>query len=172
MIISASRLIRSFMRPACSNRVTKSPPITCCSSPKRVTSCTTVWFAPQVTMTGVFTGTLAISLGLGFWLGLLAMVIGTTLGSVIVGYLSTWGPRTGAGQLPIARMAFGGAVVLPAGLQWVSSIAWDALVGSRVSLEGVGGDVVTEPFDEDNVLEVRCVVDGILPLPATTGRGG
>ena len=29
----------------------------------------TVWFAPQVTMTGVFTGTLAIALGLGFWLG-------------------------------------------------------------------------------------------------------
>jgi NCS1 family nucleobase:cation symporter-1 len=36
----------------------------------------TVWFAPQVNMTGVFTGTLAIVLGLGFWLGLLAMVIG------------------------------------------------------------------------------------------------
>ncbi|HSA41495.1 MAG TPA: cytosine permease, partial [Mycobacterium sp.] len=40
----------------------------------------TVWFAPQVTMTGVFTGTLAIALGLGFWLGLLAMTIGTVFG--------------------------------------------------------------------------------------------
>ena len=28
----------------------------------------TVWFAPQVNMTGIFTGTLAIVLGLGFWL--------------------------------------------------------------------------------------------------------
>jgi nucleobase:cation symporter-1, NCS1 family len=89
----------------------------------------TVWFAPQVNMTGVFTGTLAIALGLGFWLGLAAMLIGTVLGSLVVGYLSTWGPRTGAGQLPNARMAFGGTVVLPAGLQWISSIAWDALVG-------------------------------------------
>ncbi|VEG55917.1 cytosine/purines uracil thiamine allantoin permease [Mycolicibacterium aurum] len=89
----------------------------------------TVWFAPQVNMTGVFTGTLAIVLGLGFWLGLLAMVIGTVLGSLVVGYLSTWGPRTGAGQLPNARMAFGGTVVVPAALQWFSSIAWDALVG-------------------------------------------
>jgi nucleobase:cation symporter-1, NCS1 family len=89
----------------------------------------TVWFAPQVNMTGVFTGTLAIVLGLGFWLGLLAMVIGTVLGSVVVAYLSTWGPRTGAGQLPNSRMAFGGGVVLPAALQWLSSIAWDALVG-------------------------------------------
>src|ERR1700760_2732682 len=69
----------------------------------------TVWFAPQVNMTGVFTGALAITLGLGFWLGLLAMVIGTVLGSLVVGYLSTWGPRTGTGQLPNSRMAFGRA---------------------------------------------------------------
>lgn len=89
----------------------------------------TVWFAPQVNMTGVFTGTLAIALGLGFWLGLLAMLIGTVLGSAVVAYLSTWGPRTGAGQLPNARMAFGDLVVVPGILQWGSSIAWDALVG-------------------------------------------
>jgi nucleobase:cation symporter-1, NCS1 family len=95
-------------------------------TPRRLFS---VWFAPQVNMTGVFTGALAITLGLGFWLGLLAMVIGTVLGSLVVGYLSTWGPRTGTAQLPAARMAFGGAVVLPAALQWLSSIAWDGLVG-------------------------------------------
>src|SRR6185437_756397 len=89
----------------------------------------TVWFAPQVNMTGVFTGTLAITLGLGFWLGFLAMVIGTVLGSLVVAYLSTWGPRTGAGQLPNSRMAFGDGVILPASLQWLSSIAWDGLVG-------------------------------------------
>jgi NCS1 family nucleobase:cation symporter-1 len=95
-------------------------------SPRRLFS---VWFAPQVNMTVAFTGSVAIVLGLGFWLGLLAMVIGTVLGSVAVGYLSTWGPRTGTGQLPNSRMAFGGGVVLPAALQWLSSIGWDALVG-------------------------------------------
>jgi NCS1 family nucleobase:cation symporter-1 len=89
----------------------------------------TVWFAPNITMTGVFTGTLAIALGLGFWLGMLAMVIGTVLGSIVVAYLSTWGPRTGTAQLPNSRMAFGSFVVLPALLQWLSSIAWDGLVG-------------------------------------------
>ncbi len=89
----------------------------------------TVWFAPQMTMTGVFTGSLAIVFGLGFWLGLLAMIIGTLLGSLPVAYLSTWGPRTGTGQLPAARMAFGATVVLPAIVQWLSSIAWDGLVG-------------------------------------------
>src|SRR6476619_1153128 len=76
----------------------------------------TVWFAPQVNMTGVFTGALA-------------MVLGTVLGSLTVGYLSTWGPRTGTGQLPNSRIAFGGGVVLPAVLQWLGTIAWDALVG-------------------------------------------
>jgi NCS1 family nucleobase:cation symporter-1 len=95
-------------------------------SPRRLF---TVWFAPQVTLTGVFTGALAIALGLGFWLGMLAMVIGTVTGSLVVAYLSTWGPRTGAAQLPNSRMAFGGGVVLPGALQWLSSIAWDALVG-------------------------------------------
>ena len=89
----------------------------------------TVWFAPQVNIAGVFSGALPIILGLGFWLGLLAMVIGTVLGAVLVAYLSTLGPRTGAGQLPNSRMAFGGGVVLPAVLQWLSSIAWVALVG-------------------------------------------
>jgi nucleobase:cation symporter-1, NCS1 family len=89
----------------------------------------TVWFAPQMNMTGVFTGSLAIVFGLGFWLGLLAMVIGTILGALPVAYLSTWGPRTGTGQLPASRMAFGGTVILPAIVQWLSSIAWDGLVG-------------------------------------------
>jgi nucleobase:cation symporter-1, NCS1 family len=95
-------------------------------TPRRLFS---VWFAPQVNMTGVVAGALAIELGLGFWFGMLAMVIGTLLGSLVVGYLSTWGPRTGTAQLPSSRMAFGGGVVLPAALQWLSSIAWDALVG-------------------------------------------
>src|SRR5256886_9302174 len=89
----------------------------------------TVWFAPQMNMTGVFTGSLAIVFGLGFWLGLLAMVIGTLLGSLPVAYLWPWGPRTGTGQLPASRMAFGATVVLPAIVQWLSSIAWDGLVG-------------------------------------------
>jgi nucleobase:cation symporter-1, NCS1 family len=98
----------------------------------------TVWFAPQVNMAGVFTGTLAIVLGLGFWLGLLAMVIGTVLGAIIVAYLSTWGPRTGAGQLPNSRMAFGGGVVLPAVLQLLSFVVF------AVKLVG-GHEIVTPP---------------------------
>jgi NCS1 family nucleobase:cation symporter-1 len=70
-----------------------------------------------------------VVLGLGFWLGLLAMVIGTVIGSLAPAYLSTWGPRTGTAQLPNARMAFGSTVPVVAVIQWLSSIAWDGLVG-------------------------------------------
>ncbi|MET7287372.1 cytosine permease [Streptomyces sp. NPDC005573] len=89
----------------------------------------TVWFAPNLTMTGVFSGTIGIALGLGFWQAFTAMALGTVLGAVPAAYLGTWGSLTGAGQLPLSRLAFGRAVALPGVLQWLSSIAWDALIG-------------------------------------------
>ena len=63
----------------------------------------TVWFAPNMELSGVFTGTLAFTLGLGFWPGFVAIVIGVVLGAVPVGLLATLGPKTGMGQLPLAR---------------------------------------------------------------------
>lgn len=88
-----------------------------------------VWFAPNMELSGVFTGTLAFTLGLGLWPGLLAILIGVVLGALPVAYLATWGPKTGMGQLPLARLPFGKSIALPALVQWVSAIAWDGLVG-------------------------------------------
>ena len=45
----------------------------------------TVWFAPNMELSGVFTGTLAFTLGLGFWPGFVAIVIGVVLGALPVG---------------------------------------------------------------------------------------
>jgi NCS1 family nucleobase:cation symporter-1 len=89
----------------------------------------TVWFTPNMELSGVFAGTLAVVFGLGFPLGVAAIVLGTIIGSVPVAVLCTWGPRTGTGQVPLARMPFGKSIVLPGTVQWLSSIAWDALVG-------------------------------------------
>jgi NCS1 family nucleobase:cation symporter-1 len=89
----------------------------------------TVWFTPNMELSGVFAGTLAALLGLGFGPGLAAIVLGTVIGSVPVAVLCTWGPRTGTGQVPLARLPFGKTIVLPGTVQWLSSIAWDALVG-------------------------------------------
>jgi nucleobase:cation symporter-1, NCS1 family len=89
----------------------------------------TVWFTPNMVLSGVFTGTLAVVLGLGFWLGLVAIIAGTVIGSLPVAIMCTWGPRTGTAQVPLARLPFGKTIVLPGTVQWLSSIAWDALVG-------------------------------------------
>jgi nucleobase:cation symporter-1, NCS1 family len=89
----------------------------------------TVWFAPNMELSGVFTGTLAATLGLGLWAGLTAIVVGVVLGSVPVAALSLWGPRTGMAQLPLARLPFGKTICIPALVQWLSAVAWDGLVG-------------------------------------------
>ena len=89
----------------------------------------TVWFAPNMELSSVFTGTLAFTLGLGFWPGFIAIVIGVILGALPVGLLATWGPKTGMGQLPLARLPFGKTIGVPASIQWLSAVAWDGLVG-------------------------------------------
>lgn len=89
----------------------------------------TVWFAPNMELSSVFTGTLAATLGLGLVPGLLAIVAGVLLGAVPVAALSLWGPRTGMAQLPLARLPFGRSISLPALVQWCSAVAWDGLVG-------------------------------------------
>lgn len=99
----------------------------------------TVWFAPNLTMTGVFSGTVGVSLGLDFWTALTAMVLGT-VAAVPAAYLGTWGSQTGTGQLPLSRLAFGRGVALPGIMQWLSSVAWDALIGL------FGGEALAQLF--------------------------
>ena len=88
----------------------------------------TVWFTPNMQLSAVFAGTLAVVFGLGFWLGLAAIIAGTIIGSLPVASMCTWGPRTGTAQLPLARLPFGKTIMLPGAVQWLSTIAWDALV--------------------------------------------
>ena len=57
----------------------------------------TVWFSPNLVPAAFFIGTLVAAdfLQLGFVSGLLAIIVGNVLGSLIVGALSTMGPATG-----------------------------------------------------------------------------
>ena len=89
----------------------------------------TVWFTPNLVPAGFFIGTLGTAsyIGVGFALGVVAIVIGTVLGGLLVSILGTWGPVTGVGQIPLARLTFGKTVVIPGALQWLSTIAWDAI---------------------------------------------
>jgi nucleobase:cation symporter-1, NCS1 family len=87
----------------------------------------TVWFTPNMELSGVFIGTLAVVFGLGFQLGLIAIIAGSIVGAVPVALLCTWGPKTGTGQVPLARIPFGKSIVLPGAVQWLSAIGWIAL---------------------------------------------
>jgi NCS1 family nucleobase:cation symporter-1 len=66
----------------------------------------TVWFTPNLVGAAFFIGTLATAsfVGVGFKLGLTAIVIGTVIGSLPAAYMCSWGPRTGVAQLPLARI--------------------------------------------------------------------
>lgn len=86
----------------------------------------TVWLSPQFTPSALFIGVIAASLGLGFWQGLPAIVTGNIVGALVVAYLCTWGPRTGMGQLPLSRAAFGKSNALPGLVNWAATIGWVA----------------------------------------------
>jgi NCS1 family nucleobase:cation symporter-1 len=89
----------------------------------------TVWFTPNLVPAGFFIGTLGTAsyIGVGFALGVVCIVIGTVFGGLLVSILGTWGPVTGVGQIPLARLTFGKTVIIPGALQWLSTIAWDAI---------------------------------------------
>ena len=84
-----------------------------------------MWFTPNLVPAAFFIGVLAVNLG--FALGTLAIVVGTVLGALPVAVMCTWGPRTGVGQLPLARLQFGRTVFVPGLLMWGSTVAWDAI---------------------------------------------
>lgn len=86
----------------------------------------TLWLSPQFTPSAMFIGVIAASLGLGYWQGLPAIVIGNIIGALVVAGLCTWGPRTGMGQLPLSRAAFGKSNLLPGVVNWAATIGWVA----------------------------------------------
>src|SRR6188472_3767120 len=67
----------------------------------------TVWFTPNLVPAAFFIGLLASAdfLQVGFFTGLIAIIIGNLLGSALVGWLSAMGPSTGMAQMPAARLA-------------------------------------------------------------------
>jgi len=89
----------------------------------------TVWFTPNLVPAAFFVGTLAAAsfIGLGWWAGLAAIVVGNVIGAGLVAVLSSMGPQTGMAQIPASRLPFGKSIVVPAVINWGSTIAWDAI---------------------------------------------
>jgi NCS1 family nucleobase:cation symporter-1 len=87
------------------------------------------WTSPNMEFATVFVGLLGILLGLSFWATFLAIVIGTALGSITQGILSTSGPQYGVPQMVLSRRGFGyWGNALPAGINSVvAGIGWFAV---------------------------------------------
>lgn len=89
----------------------------------------TVFFAPNIVPAAFFLGTLATAsfIGLGWWSGLAAIILGNIVGSLLAGVLASMGPKTGLAQMPVARASFGKSIALPGVINWATSVGWDAI---------------------------------------------
>jgi NCS1 nucleoside transporter family len=88
------------------------------------------WTSPNMEFATVFVGFIGVVyFGLSFWETFLAVVIGTTLGSITQGILSASGPQYGVPQMVLSRRGFGyWGNVLPAGINAVvAGIGWFAV---------------------------------------------
>jgi purine-cytosine permease-like protein len=88
-----------------------------------------MWASPNLEFATVYVGVLPVVLfGGGFWPTAAALLLGTALGALFQGVLSTMGPRLGVAQMVESRAGFGflgnllpaGLQVLTAGAGWVA----------------------------------------------------
>ncbi|MFM9049049.1 MAG: purine-cytosine permease family protein [Actinomycetota bacterium] len=84
-----------------------------------------VLLAPGTIITGMVAA--GGSAGPGFAIGFAGLAFGTILGTLAVGFISIWGPRTGMAQMPLGRLAFGALNVVPQIFLIGSLIAYNAL---------------------------------------------
>ncbi|MBA2561003.1 MAG: cytosine permease, partial [Propionibacteriales bacterium] len=88
------------------------------------------WSSPNMEFATIGVGILGVLFwGLTFWQCVAAIVLGTALGAVSHGILSTWGPPSGLCQMVLSRTGFGFlGNVLPAGLNaLMAGIGWFAV---------------------------------------------
>jgi purine-cytosine permease-like protein len=102
------------------------------------------WTSPNLEFATVFVGVIAVSFfGQSFWDAVLAIIVGTVLGSLAHGFLSSRGPAFGVPQMVQSRISFGWVGnLLPAGLNSVTAgIGWFAVnsVSGALALNALTG---------------------------------
>src|SRR2546428_10189155 len=106
----------------------------------------TLWLSTNLVVPTVALGALASSIfGLGFWDGILAIIVFNILGTLPVAFFSTLGPKLGLRQMTISRFSFGwaGAIVM-ALINVTASIGWCAvnvIVGGQL-VEALSGGAI------------------------------
>jgi NCS1 nucleoside transporter family len=88
------------------------------------------WVSPNMEFATVFVGVIGVwFFGLSFWLAALAIVVGSALGSLSMGFLAARGPLFGVPQMVLSRIGFGWVGnILPAGVNAVvAGVGWFAV---------------------------------------------
>ena len=88
------------------------------------------WVSPNMEFATIFVGIISIwFFGQSFWMAALAIVLGTALGSVSMGFLAARGPLFGVPQMVLSRLGFGFlGNILPAGINaLVAGVGWFAV---------------------------------------------
>jgi NCS1 family nucleobase:cation symporter-1 len=88
------------------------------------------WMSPNLEFATIFVGVISILyFQQSFWAAVAAIVVGTGLGSLTHGVLSSRGPRAGVPQMILSRIGFGYlGNILPAGLNAVvAGVGWFAV---------------------------------------------
>jgi len=86
----------------------------------------TLWFSANLEFATLTTGVLAVGVfGLNFWQASLSIVIGTVLGALGIGILTTFGYKWGIPQLIQSRSSFGKTGnYLPGFVNFLSGVGW------------------------------------------------
>src|SRR5215813_5946318 len=88
------------------------------------------WTSPNLEFATVFVGVLSVwFFGQSFWMATLALVLGSALGSLSMGFLAARGPLFGVPQMVLSRIGFGYVGnILPAGINaLVAGVGWFAV---------------------------------------------
>src|SRR5215470_1731013 len=88
------------------------------------------WVSPNMEFATIFVGIIGVwFFSQSFWMATLAIVLGTALGSLSMGFLAARGPLFGVPQMVLSRIAFGyRGTILPAGINsLVAGVGWFAV---------------------------------------------
>lgn len=95
----------------------------------KTSSIFTLWFGANVELATLTTGVAAVSLfGLSFAQAAVGLIIGNILGALVLGLVSTFGPRLGVPQMVHSRSAFGFfGNFLPGAFNMIAGALWFAV---------------------------------------------
>jgi NCS1 family nucleobase:cation symporter-1 len=88
------------------------------------------WMSPNMEFATIFVGIIGVwFFGQSFWMASLAIILGTGLGSISMGFLAARGPLFGVPQMILSRIGFGRlGNILPAGINsLVAGVGWFAV---------------------------------------------